>query len=478
MLRKFSLGGSSKRRSGSSASSSIGDPSLESPNLGTAASSGRKTLSGSGKFGGKKLLVDGSEIQIQQKLAEGGQAIIYLGRLVDGGAQYAKLANDEDPRVVVKKTAPVSKTQQDEAEAELALFKRLHSKHIARYVASDIKFTADKQGVEHPEVFLVLKYYEGGTLLDYAVKRRAHGDPLMEEEILRLMYQVARAIEHLHLQTPPVSHRDIKLENVLLDADAQNAFLCDLGSATTKSSRCETKEERQTQEELIMRSTTPLYRAPELCDLYSGNLINEQVDVWAFGCALFALGTGGHAFEGGGALAILSGRLSFPRVHGLSPAFVRLVKWVLTLDPAQRPQIGDVVDAILELCPSSQQQHSQQEAYSTHFDQPFTFTPVSSDTTLQDQFQNPSPSSSYFASQQQSDFQGYAQFATQTYGQQLDPSGGQGYSPASQYGQETLHLSNETQYQPQATTQGHHDTPPQYAQQPDQQQFFTQQNAA
>ena len=42
-------------------------------------------------------------------------------------------------------------------------------------------------------------------------------------------------------------------------------------------------------QEDIDKNTTPCYRAPEQCNLYSKFPINEQVDVWALGCILFSL---------------------------------------------------------------------------------------------------------------------------------------------------------------------------------------------
>ena len=42
--------------------------------------------------------------------------------------------------------------------------------------------------------------------------------------------------------------------------------------------------DRVAEEERIEKYTTPNYRAPEMCDLYSGKLISEKVDIWALGC--------------------------------------------------------------------------------------------------------------------------------------------------------------------------------------------------
>ena len=61
--------------------------------------------------------------------------------------------------------------------------------------------------------------------------------PLPEARLLEVFVVVARAVAHLHGLSPPVTHRDLKLENVLGLADG-TFVLCDFGSATeTQASR-------------------------------------------------------------------------------------------------------------------------------------------------------------------------------------------------------------------------------------------------
>lgn len=56
--------------------------------------------------------------------------------------------------------------------------------------------------------------------------------------VLQIFYQTCRAVQHLHHQQPPIVHRDLKLENLLLSA-AHTVKLCDFGSCTTEVSfRC------------------------------------------------------------------------------------------------------------------------------------------------------------------------------------------------------------------------------------------------
>ena len=51
-------------------------------------------------------------------------------------------------------------------------------------------------------------------------------------DILTLFYQTCKAVQHMHKQSPPIIHRDLKVENLLVGKD-RKVKLCDFGSATT-----------------------------------------------------------------------------------------------------------------------------------------------------------------------------------------------------------------------------------------------------
>jgi hypothetical protein len=80
-----------------------------------------------------------------------------------------------------------------------------------------------------------------------------------------------------------------------------------------------------------------MYRAPEMCDLYSRQVVNEKagnrpvaqlplfppslapkVDVWALGCMAYLLAFNRHAFPDGSALATLTGKYMIPPLHSRS----------------------------------------------------------------------------------------------------------------------------------------------------------------
>lgn len=57
---------------------------------------------------------------------------------------------------------------------------------------------------------------------------------LSAAQVLKVFYQCCRGVLHMHKQQPPITHRDLKLENLLIARDG-TVKLCDFGSSTTAS---------------------------------------------------------------------------------------------------------------------------------------------------------------------------------------------------------------------------------------------------
>jgi AP2-associated kinase len=89
----------------------------------------------------------------------------------------------------------------------------------------------------------------------------------------------------MHSSKPPILHRDLKVENLLV-SELGVYKLCDFGSATTLSSLENIIEEGNIEAlaEDINRQTTLQYRAPELVDVSRRMLISEKIDVWVRFC--------------------------------------------------------------------------------------------------------------------------------------------------------------------------------------------------
>ena len=91
--------------------------------------------------------------------------------------------------------------------------------------------------------------------------------------------------------------------------------LCDFGSATTLDYQPDNTwsvNKRNLLEEELAKQTTPMYRAPEMLDLYNNYRIDTQVDIWALGCVLFVLCFNKHPYEDAAKLRIINAKYQIP----------------------------------------------------------------------------------------------------------------------------------------------------------------------
>ena len=75
-----------------------------------------------------------------------------------------------------------------------------------------------------------------------------------------------------------------------------------------------------------------------MIDLYNGNALTSKLDIWALGCLLYKLCFFSLPF-GESTLAITSGKLSFPKQQKYSQNLLKIIRFCLTTDPLQRPDI-------------------------------------------------------------------------------------------------------------------------------------------
>lgn len=95
----------------------------------------------------------------------------------------------------------------------------------------------------------------------------------------------------------------------------QEIKLCDFGSATQivyAPDDTWSANKRNLIEDEIAKQTTPMYRAPEMLDLYSNQRIDTGADIWALGCVLYLLCFLKHPFEDGTKLRIINGKYVIP----------------------------------------------------------------------------------------------------------------------------------------------------------------------
>lgn len=133
---------------------------------------------------------------------------------------------------------------------------------------------------------MILEIAEGGELFDYVERRGI----LENEEIKRLMKELLESISYLHNQCQ-ISHRDIKLENILLTKDGQ-LKLTDFGFASSISGNGDGDGDS-------LSSTacgSPCYAAPELV-INTERYCSRTADMWSCGVVMFAMSFGYLPFE-------------------------------------------------------------------------------------------------------------------------------------------------------------------------------------
>ena len=193
---------------------------------------------------------------------------------------------------------------------------------------------------------LILELAEGPTLADRLAKGRI---PI--KEAVAIACQIAEAVAAAHAKR--IIHRDLKPANVKVTPDGLVKVL-DFGLAKALSreepdsdlSQLPTVSIDQTANRIL---GTPAYMSPEQA---RGQRVDEQTDIWSFGCVLFEMLTGRMTFSGDTVsdtiVAILEREPAWDALpDAISPALRRLLRRCLEKDPKRR--LHDIGDARLEL---------------------------------------------------------------------------------------------------------------------------------
>lgn len=196
---------------------------------------------------------------------------------------------------------------------------------------------------------MLLEYCAHGTLFDLIEEKCAAGLSGIsdERELYKIVNDVANGLRALHSQQ--IAHRDVKIENVLKGHD-QNWKLCDFGSCTKKHwTAKEVKEMKDVILDEINKMTTPIYRAPEQCDLFKNTPIDTKVDIWALGCLMFTLMYHRPPFDETSRLAQINGKYFIPHSPPYSTECISLLQGMLEINPAKRLSAQQVYETTLTL---------------------------------------------------------------------------------------------------------------------------------
>ncbi|XP_034393690.1 NUAK family SNF1-like kinase 1 isoform X2 [Cyclopterus lumpus] len=176
------------------------------------------------------------------------------------------------------------------------------------------------------KIVIVMEYASRGELYDYVQERRR----LPESEARSIFRQIVSAVHYCHKNG--VVHRDLKLENILLDQDF-NVKLADFGLSN----------HFQRGSLLQTYCGSPLYASPEIVKglPYQG----PEVDCWALGVLLYALVYSSMPFDGAGHAA-LTEHISQGRYRRPDPPSdaCALIDWLLAVRVDERATVEDVAN--------------------------------------------------------------------------------------------------------------------------------------
>eukprot|EP01065_Artemidia_motanka_P036561 TRINITY_DN44512_c0_g1_i1.p2 TRINITY_DN44512_c0_g1~~TRINITY_DN44512_c0_g1_i1.p2 ORF type:complete len:356 (+),score=90.58 TRINITY_DN44512_c0_g1_i1:83-1069(+) len=290
-------------------------------------------------LGGSRMLVIGhGEYKVLRTIGEGGYSFVHLCR--DGvGTEVAV------KQTIVDASDPDA-SRRVIAEAEYLRDLPRHP-NIIRYQGHAVRA---REGQGKREVLLVMELCPG-TLLGEMREHLQAGTRYTTPRALTIFADVLAGVAHLHSQKPPISHRDLKVENVLIGRDGRYK-LCDLGSATTLSFECRTRLDVAAAEEDIEQNTTLMCRAPEQIDLWQKKRVGPPVDVWALGVVLFYVCFLEAPFEAQ-TLQILNCKYTMPAgaEEQVGAGVVDLIRAIFVPDPADRPDVWAVSERLVGLLP-------------------------------------------------------------------------------------------------------------------------------
>ncbi|KAK5069268.1 hypothetical protein LTR64_008438 [Lithohypha guttulata] len=298
----------------------------------------------------KRREVQFGDYILGQTLGEGEFGKVKLGWKKDGSSQVAI-------KLIRRESVATNPTRLPKIYREISILRELQHPNIVQL----------HEMVEtERHIGIILEYASGGELFDYILNQRYLKDPSAR----RLFAQLVSGVGYLHKKG--IVHRDLKLENLLLDQN-KNIIITDFGFANTfdakddlspeieynlankdfvKKYKLDRLNEKGYRKGDLMQTScgSPCYAAPELVvsdSLYTG----RKVDVWSCGVILYAMLAGYLPFDDDPANPegdninllykyITSTPLTFPEY--VTPHARDLLRRILVPDPRKRADLFEV----------------------------------------------------------------------------------------------------------------------------------------
>ncbi|KAL8966274.1 MAG: hypothetical protein Q9197_006077 [Variospora fuerteventurae] len=299
------------------------------------------------------------EYILGKQIGFGGFSVVREAYTIEGDERVVRAVKVVRKQVTGKEEVE-NEQLQAEFEHEVGLWRCLGHRHILPLIAVHITDFA---------TFCFTKLNTGGTLFDL-VRNNRQG--LSQDLARRYSYQLASAVRYLH-EDMHIVHRDIKLENCLIDVSLENAakdggnlLLCDFGLAefaTNENGRhspdpYEAAADRPKPRNIGPSETSTSiagslqYASPELIMSPAG-FLSSAADIWAFGVVVYALLVGDlpfqHSFQPRVQMMILAGEWNEAGLkrargsQGMEDEVLDIIHGCLDMDSEARWDIGRIL---------------------------------------------------------------------------------------------------------------------------------------
>nr|CAD1828051.1 unnamed protein product [Ananas comosus var. bracteatus] len=221
--------------------------------------------------------IDLSKLELRYLVAQGTYGTLYRGTY--DGQDVAAFGLGEDGFATDAETAALRSSFQQ----EVAVWYKLDHPNVTKFVGASMGTTdlkiPPKSSTSGSETILpakaccvVVEYLPGGTLKQYLIKNYRRKLPY--KIVIQLALDLSRGLSYLH--SKKIVHRDVKTENMLLDAH-RNLKIADFGVA---------RVEAPNPKDMTGETGTLGYMAPEVLD---GKPYNRKCDVYSFGICLWEI---------------------------------------------------------------------------------------------------------------------------------------------------------------------------------------------
>lgn len=322
-----------------------------------------------------KFKINGRKFKILKLIGEGGFSYVYL------------VESETHERFALKKIqCPFGAESIQNGLREIDAYKQFRD---CDYVINMVDSAVVQERQDGSKtIYILLPFYKNGNLQDKMEDKSIDNGSFEEYSLLKLFHEIALGLKSIHeakIKTYGMSvdmiddtddsevrllqnqgegasssgtqldtlehyaHFDIKPANIMLDSQSR-PIIMDLGSCKKARMHLQTRQQALELQDFAAENCTLPYRAPELFDVKTDSTVDERVDVWSFGCTLFACMYLISPFElqsseSGASLnmAICSGQYKFPNSPEYSEDLKGIVRKCLTVDPSQRPFIQEII---------------------------------------------------------------------------------------------------------------------------------------